>query len=139
MIANPNTVAKTTRFNPDDDVEKRLAKSDLLAIYQTVYGNAGNKKTVSKLSTAYADFYNGLKATVQNVKETKTIVGGTMLVLPEGIEPEDLITWKDNLNAQFDECVRAHIIAMTPEQAVKKGWLDSVNLHPKHKEFKKVA
>ena len=98
MIANPNTVAKTTRFNPDDDNEKRLGKADLLSIYQTVYGNSGNKKTVSTLSKSYADFFNKLKATVKTVKETKTVVGGTILDLPEGVEINDLITWQEELN-----------------------------------------
>jgi len=139
MIANPNTVAQTTRFNPDDDNEKRLGKADLLAIYQTVYGNAGNKKTVSTLSKAYADFYNKLKGTIKDVKETKTVLGGVLLDLPEGVEPEDLMSWKEELDVAFLACTYAHINAMTPEQAVKKGFIDRVDQHPKHKDFKKAA
>ena len=139
MISNPNTVANTPRFNPDDDNEKRLGKADLLSIYQTVYGNAGNKNKVSTLSKSYADFFNKLKATVKTVKETKTVVGGTILDLPEGVEVNDLITWQEELNKQFYQCILARISVMTPEQAVKKGFLDSVDQHPKHKDYKKVA
>ena len=139
MIANPNTVAKTTRFNPDDDNEKRLGKADLLSIYQTVYGNSGNKKTVSTLSKSYAEFYNKLKATIKTVKETKTVLGGVLLDLPEGVEPEDLMTWKQELDTVFTACTYAHINAMTPEQAVKKGFIDRVDQHPKHKDFKRAA
>jgi len=139
MIANPNTVAQTTRFNPDDDNEKRLGKADLLAIYQTVYGNAGNKKTVSTLSKAYADFYNKLKGTIKDVKETKTVLGGVLLDLPEGVEPEDLMSLKEELDVAFLACTYAHINAMTPEQAVKKGFIDRADQHPKHKDFKKAA
>ena len=139
MIANPNTVAQTTRFNPDDDNEKRLGKADLLSIYQTVYGNAGNKKTVSTLSKSYADFYNKLKGTIKDVKETKTVLGGVLLDLPEGVEPEDLMSWKEELDVVFLACTYAHINAMTPEQAVKKGFIDRADQHPKHKDFKKAA
>ena len=139
MIANPNTVAQTDRFNKDNDEQVRVGKADLLSIYQTVYGNSGNKKTVSTLSKSYAEFYNKLKATIKTVKETKTVLGGTLLDLPEGVEPEDLMTWKQELDIVFTACTYAHINAMTPEQAVKKGFIDRVDQHPKHKDFKKVA
>ena len=139
MIANPNTVAQTDRFNKDNDEQVRVGKADLLSIYQTVYGNSGNKKTVSTLSKSYAEFYNKLKATIKTVKETKTVLGGVLLDLPEGVEPEDLMTWKQELDTVFLGCHYAHMNAMTPEQAVKKGLIDSVDQHPKHKDFKKAA
>ena len=139
MIANPNTVAKTDRFNKDNDEQVRVGKADLLSIYQTVYGNSGNKKTVSTLSKSYAEFYNKLKGTIKTVKETRTVLGGDMLDLPEGVEPEDLMTWKEELDTIFLACTYAHINAMTPEQAVKKGFIDRVDQHPKHKDYKKAA
>ena len=139
MISNPNTVAQTDRFNKDNDEQVRVGKADLLSIYQTVYGNSGNKKTVSTLSKSYAEFYNKLKATIKTVKETKTVLGGVLLDLPEGVEPEDLMTWKQELDTVFLGCHYAHMNAMTPEQAVKKGLIDSVDQHPKHKDFKKAA
>lgn len=139
MIANPNTVAQTDRFNKDNDEQVRVGKADLLSIYQTVYGNSGNKKTVSTLSKSYAEFYNKLKATIKTVKETKTVLGGVLLDLPEGVEPEDLMTWKQELDTVFLGCHYAHMNAMTPEQAVKKGLIDSVDQHPKHKDFKRAA
>lgn len=139
MIANPNKVAQTDRFNKDNDEQVRVGKADLLSIYQTVYGNSGNKKTVSTLSKSYAEFYNKLKATIKTVKETKSVLGGTLLDLPEGVEPEDLMTWKQELDTVFTACTYAHINAMTPEQAVKKGFIDRVDQHPRHKDFKKVA
>ena len=139
MISNPNTVAQTDRFNKDNDEQVRVGKADLLSIYQTVYGNAGNKKTVSTLSKAYADFNNKLVGTIKKVKETKTVLGGVMLDLPEGVEPEDLVTWKQELDKIFSACMYAHINAMTPEQAVKKGFIDRADQHPKHKDFKKAA
>jgi hypothetical protein len=139
MISNPNTVAQTDRFNKDNDEQVRVGKADLLSIYQTVYGNSGNKKTVSTLSKSYAEFYNKLKATIKTVKETKTVLGGVLLDLPEGVEPEDLMTWKQELDTVFTACTYAHINAMTPEQAVKKGFIDRVDQHPKHKDFKKAA
>ncbi len=55
------------------------------------------------------------------------------------LEVNDLITWQEELNKQFYQCILARISVMTPEQAVKKGFLDSVDQHPKHKDYKKVA
>ena len=139
MIKNPNTVAGTERFNPHGDEQVRLGKADLLAIFQTIYGNSGNKKTVSTLSKSYADFKASLSGLVITVKETKTIIGGKKLVLPEGVTPENLLGWQSDLNELFKSCNLAHISTMTPEQAVKKGFIDRVDEHPNHRDYLKHA
>ena len=137
MISNPNTVAGTDRFNKDNDNEIRTGKQDLLAIYSSVYGNSGGKKTVSNMSKSYADFLNHLKSVVIETKEDKTNTKTTSVKLPEGVEIEDVYIWQEQIEYSFNAIFLAHLSVMTPEQAVKKGYIDSVDDHPNYK--KKVA
>ena len=137
MISNPNTVAGTDRFNKDNDSQIRTGKQDLLAIYSSVYGNSGGKKTVSNMSKSYADFLNHLQSVVVETKEDKTNTKTTSLKLPEGVEIDDIYTWQEQIEEQFENIFNAHISVMTPEQAVKKGYIDSVDEPPSHK--RKVA
>ena len=141
FINNPNTVAGTNRFNTDNDNEKRLGKSELLSIYSSVYGNSGSNQTVSKMSKSYADFLNHLKSVVVETKEDKTNVKTTKVKLPEGVKIEDVYTWQEQIQEQFENVFNAHVLAMTPEQAVKKGYIDSIDQHPSHKPLspRKVA
>ena len=137
MISNPNTVAGTDRFNKDNDSQIRTGKQDLLAIYSSVYGNSGGKKTVSNMSKSYADFLNHLQSVVVETKEDKTNTKTTSLKLPEGVEIDDIYTWQVQIENSFENIFLAHLSVMTPEQAVKKGYIDSVDDHPNYK--KKVA
>ena len=139
MISNPNIVAGTDRFNKDNDNEIRTGKQDLLAIYSSVYGNSGSNQTVSKMSKSYADFLNHLKSVVVETKEDKTDVKTTKVKLPEGVKIEDVYTWQEQIEAQFENIFEAHVLAMTPEQAVKKGYIDSVQDHPNNMARRKVA
>ena len=61
------------------------------------------------------------------------------LVLPEGVTPENLLGWQSDLNELFKSCNLAHISTMTPEQAVKKGFIDRVDEHPNHRDYLKRA
>ena len=139
MISNPNIVAGTDRFNKDNDNEIRTGKQDLLAIYSSVYGNSGSNQTVSKMSKSYADFLNHLKSVVVETKEDKTNTKTTKVKLPEGVKIEDVYTWQEQIEAQFENIFEAHVLAMTPEQAVKKGYIDSVQDHPNNMARRKVA
>ena len=139
FINNPNTVAGTNRFNTDNDNEKRLGKSELLSIYSSAYGNSGSNQTVSKMSKSYADFLNHLKSVVVETKEDKTNTKTTKVKLPEGVKIEDVYTWQEQIEAQFENIFEAHVLAMTPEQAVKKGYIDSVQDHPNNMARRKVA
>ena len=70
-------------------------------------------------------------------KEDKTNTKTTSLKLPEGVEIDDIYTWNEQIEDSFNDIFLAHLSVMTPEQAVKKGYIDSVDDHPNYK--KKVA
>ena len=139
MIADPYEVTGTDRFNKDRDLTVRLGKQDLLAVYSSVYGSAGQGKKVSEMSKSYADFLNHLKASVIKTPETIHNVSSVKLVLPEGVDFEAVQTWEQEIGIAFKAMNVAFISAMTPEQAVKKSYIDRIDQHPKHKDYKKAA
>jgi hypothetical protein len=132
MIASPNIVVGTDRFNKDSDLTVRLGKQDLLAVYSSVYGSAGSGKKVSEMSKSYADFLNHLKGTI--VKVPTKVGGGKLetvkLVLPEGVDFETIMTWEEEINTAFALMTVAFLNSVTPEQAVKKGYISRIDEHP---------
>ena len=139
MIADPYEVTGTDRFNKDRDLTVRLGKQDLLAVYSSVYGSAGQGKKVSEMSKSYADFLNHLKGSVVRTPETIHNVSSVKLVLPEGVDFETVLAWQGEINIAFDAMDTAFISVLTPERAVKDGYIDRVDQHPKHKDYKKAA
>ena len=141
MVASPNTVVGTDRFNKDGDLTVRLGKQDLLAVYSSVYGSAGSGKKVSEMSKSYADFLNHLKGSVVKVP---TKVGGgklsvTKLVLPEGTDYKTVMTWEEEITTAFNNMFVAFLSEVTPEQAVRKGYINRIDEHPNFEEKVKTA
>ena len=139
MIADPYVVTGTDRFNKDRDLTVRLGKQDLLAVYSSVYGSAGQGKKVSEMSKSYADFLNHLKGSVVRTPETIHNVSSVKLVLPEGVDFETVLAWQGEINLAFSQMETAFISVLTPERAVKDGYIDSVDQHPNHKKKVKAA
>jgi len=139
MIADPYEVTGTDRFNKDRDLTVRLGKQDLLAVYSSVYGSAGQGKKVSEMSKSYADFLNHLKGSVVRTPETIHNVSSVKLVLPEGVDFETVLAWQGEINLAFSQMETAFISVLTPERAVKDGYIDSVDQHPNHKKKVKAA
>ena len=139
MIADPYEVTGTDRFNKDRDTAVRLGKQDLLAVYSSVYGSAGQGKKVSEMSKSYADFLNHLKSSVVRTPETVHNVSSVKLVLPEGVDFETVLTWQEEINTAFGLMATAFISVLTPERAVKDGYIDSIDQHPNHKKKVKAA
>tara|TARA_R110000823_G_scaffold314831_1_gene444773 strand:- start:173 stop:1018 length:846 start_codon:yes stop_codon:yes gene_type:complete len=138
MINNPNDTAGTDRFNKDADQTVRVGKSDLLSIYSTVYGNSGGGKKVSTYSKAYADLLNLLDKMIIKQPESKKNVSVSGTIFPEGITFEDIETHDIQLQAKFLEIRTAYIKGVEPVQAVKKGYINSVDEHPNNKDVKFV-
>jgi len=139
MIADPYEVTGTDRFNKDRDTAVRLGKQDLLAVYSSVYGSAGQGKKVSEMSKSYADFLNHLKSSVIRTPETVHNVSSVKLVLPEGVDYDTVQTWHIEMDTAFNNMSVAFISVMTPEQAVKRSYIDSIDQHPNFKKKVKAA
>ena len=141
MISNPNKTVGTDRFNKDDDDTIRLGKQDLLSVYSSVYGSAGSGKKVSEMSKSYADFLNHLKGTI--VKVSEKVGSGkltvTKLILPENVDYETIITWHEELGKAFDNINNTFLLKVTPEQAVKKGYINRIDEHPNFEKKVKTA
>jgi len=139
MIANPNEIVGTDRFNKDSDLTVRLGKQDLLAVYSSVYGSAGSGTKVSDMSKSYADFLNHLKTSVVKVPAKGGNNETVKLVLPESVDYETVMTWEEEITTAFNNMFVAFLNPITPEQAVKKGYISRVDEHPSFEKKVKTA
>ena len=138
MINNPNDTAGTDRFNKDADQTVRVGKADLLAIYSTVYGNSGKGKSVSDYAKSYADYLNHLQGMIIKQPETKKDVSSQFVKFPNEITFEDIETHEIKLMSVFIEIRTAFLKGIEPVQAVKKGYINSIDEHPNNKNVKMV-